>query len=103
MRPPLRSIMTCTLRGSARNWGAGLSKVIKRNQHASARKSAGTRSFSCLKDILSHYGRTAPERRAILAPGRRPMTYGALWIQTREIVHGLRSIGVGRTDRVAVA
>jgi acyl-CoA synthetase (AMP-forming)/AMP-acid ligase II/acyl carrier protein len=79
-----------------------LSKVIKRKQHASARKSAGTRSFSCLKDILSHYGRTAPERRAIVAPGRRPMTYGALWIQTREIVRGLRSIGVGRTDRVAV-
>jgi acyl-CoA synthetase (AMP-forming)/AMP-acid ligase II/acyl carrier protein len=79
-----------------------LSKVIKRKQHASARKSARTPSFSCLTDILSHYGRTAPERRAILAPGRRPMTYGALWIETRDIVRGLRSIGVGRTDRVAV-
>jgi acyl-CoA synthetase (AMP-forming)/AMP-acid ligase II/acyl carrier protein len=79
-----------------------LSKLIKRKQHAGARKSARTRSFSCLTDILSHYGRTAPDRRAILAPGRRPMTYGALWIQTRDIVRGLRSIGVGRTDRVAV-
>jgi acyl-CoA synthetase (AMP-forming)/AMP-acid ligase II/acyl carrier protein len=30
------------------------------------------------------------------------MTYGALWKQTRDIVRGLRSIGIGRTDRVAV-
>jgi acyl-CoA synthetase (AMP-forming)/AMP-acid ligase II/acyl carrier protein len=30
------------------------------------------------------------------------MTYGALWMQTRDIVRGLRSVGVGRTDRVAV-
>jgi acyl-CoA synthetase (AMP-forming)/AMP-acid ligase II/acyl carrier protein len=30
------------------------------------------------------------------------MTYGALWMQTCDIVGGLRSIGVGRTDRVAV-
>jgi acyl-CoA synthetase (AMP-forming)/AMP-acid ligase II/acyl carrier protein len=30
------------------------------------------------------------------------MTYGALWLQTRDVVRGLRSLGVGRTDRVAV-
>ena len=30
------------------------------------------------------------------------MTYGALWKQTSDVVRGLRSIGVGRTDRVAV-
>ena len=30
------------------------------------------------------------------------MTYGALWMQTRDVVRGLRSLGLGRTDRVAV-
>jgi acyl-CoA synthetase (AMP-forming)/AMP-acid ligase II/acyl carrier protein/NRPS condensation-like uncharacterized protein len=30
------------------------------------------------------------------------MTYGALWAQAKEVVCGLRSVGVGRTDRVAV-
>jgi acyl-CoA synthetase (AMP-forming)/AMP-acid ligase II/acyl carrier protein len=79
-----------------------LSKIIKQLQHKTARKSAGRRSFACLQDLLSHYGRNAPDRYAILAPGRHPMTYGALWMQASDIVRGLRSIGVGRTDRVAV-
>jgi acyl-CoA synthetase (AMP-forming)/AMP-acid ligase II/acyl carrier protein len=39
---------------------------------------------------------------AILAPGCPPLTYGALWTQTRDVVGALRSLGVGRTDRVAV-
>lgn len=30
------------------------------------------------------------------------MTYGALWMQVNDVVRGLRSAGVGRTDRVAV-
>jgi len=30
------------------------------------------------------------------------MTYGALWTQANDVVRELRSIGVGRTDRVAV-
>ncbi|WP_311966800.1 AMP-binding protein [Bradyrhizobium australiense] len=43
-----------------------------------------------------------PDRYAILASGRLPMTYGALWTQANDVIRGLRSIGVGRTDRVAV-
>ena len=79
-----------------------MSKIIKQLQHGTARKSARTPSFACLQELLSHHGRNAPDRRAILAPGRLPMTYGALWIQTRDVVRGLRSLGLGRTDRVAV-
>ena len=79
-----------------------MSKIIRQLHHGAARKSAGRRSFSCLQDLLSHYGRTAPDRDAILAPGRHPMKYGALWMQTSDIVRALRNIGVGRTDRVAV-
>src|ERR1700738_4368020 len=75
---------------------------MKELQHGPARESARGRSFSCLQDLLSNYGRRAPDRHAILAPGRLPMTYGALWMQANDVVRGLRSIGVGRTDRVAV-
>ena len=46
--------------------------------------------------------KTRPDRDAILAPGRPPMTYGALWAQANDIVRELRSVGVGRSDRVAV-
>src|SRR5947209_9483138 len=81
---------------------AGLSKIVKKFQHKTARKSAGTHCFACLHDLLSHHGRNAPDRHAILASGRLPMTYDGLWLQTRDVVRGLRSVGVGRTDRVAV-
>jgi acyl-CoA synthetase (AMP-forming)/AMP-acid ligase II/acyl carrier protein len=76
----------------------GLSKIVGKLKRESGR----TPSFACLQDLLFHYGRNAPDRRAILAPGRLPMTYGALLLQTGDVVRGLRSVGVGRTDRVAV-
>jgi acyl-CoA synthetase (AMP-forming)/AMP-acid ligase II/acyl carrier protein len=44
----------------------------------------------------------APDREAILAPGRPPVTYGALWARVNDAVRGLRSLGVGPGDRVAV-
>ena len=82
-------------------WGVGLSKIVKKLKYKTARESARTPSFACLQDLLFHYGRNAPDRHAILAPGRLPMTYGALLLQTRDVVRGQRSVGVGRTDRVA--
>ena len=44
----------------------------------------------------------APGRNAILAPGRPPVTYGALRARANDAVRGLRSLGVGPSDRVAV-
>ena len=79
-----------------------MSKIIKELQHVTPRESTSRRPFSCLRDLLSHYGRNAPDRDAILAPGCLPMTYGALWMQANDLARGLRSVGVGRTDRVAV-
>lgn len=79
-----------------------MSKIVEELQHVTARKSVKRRPFSCLRDLLSDYGRNAPNRHAILAPGRLPMTYGALWTQANNVVRELRSIGVGRTHRVAV-
>jgi len=62
----------------------------------------GSGVFSCLEDLLAHYARIAPGRHAVLAPGRAPLTYGALWSRANEMVRELRSFGVGRNDRVAV-
>jgi len=82
--------------------GAGLSKVIKQLRNESAGDKTGSRVFLHLDDLLEHYGRNAPARKAILAPGYSPMTYGTLWGRANEMVRGLRSLGVRRSDRVAV-
>src|SRR5260370_31904633 len=79
-----------------------LSKILKPLQHGPAGKKAASRAFLCLQDLLACYGRTAPGRNAILAPGRPPVTYGALWARANDTVRGLRSLGMGRSDRVAV-
>ncbi|MGD2071330.1 MAG: AMP-binding protein, partial [Gemmatimonadota bacterium] len=43
-----------------------------------------------------------PDALALLAPGRRPLTYGLLSRQVAEVVRTLNALGVGRNDRVAV-
>jgi acyl-CoA synthetase (AMP-forming)/AMP-acid ligase II/acyl carrier protein len=65
-------------------------------------KNAGSSVFSCLGDLLAHYGRTAPGRDAILAPGRAPVTYGMLLACAKDTVCALRSAGIDRSDRVGV-
>jgi amino acid adenylation domain-containing protein len=80
---------------------AGLSKVTNKTSHQHGGK-GGHRVFFCLADLLAYYGRTTPGRDAILAPGHDPLTYGALWARTNEIVRELRNFGIGRADRVAV-
>src|SRR5436309_1391533 len=77
--------------------GPGLSNFVEKVTVRTVPESAST-----LYDVLLHYGRRAPDRHAILAPGCLPMTYGALLLLTRDVVRDLRSAGVGRTDRVAV-
>ncbi|MVT65637.1 AMP-binding protein [Bradyrhizobium pachyrhizi] len=79
-----------------------MSNIVKELRKGNARKGAGRRPFPCVRDLLADHAETAPERYAILAPARRPMTYGALWTQANEVVFGLRNVGVRRTDRVAV-
>jgi acyl-CoA synthetase (AMP-forming)/AMP-acid ligase II/NRPS condensation-like uncharacterized protein/acyl carrier protein len=69
--------------------------------YGSARKKAES-AFLCLQDLLAWYGRTTPEAIAILAPGQPPVTYGALWARVNEAVQRLQSLGLGRSDRVAV-
>ena len=79
-----------------------MSRINKELRHGTPGKKAGSRAFLCLEDLLACYGRTAPNRNAILAPGRPPVTYGELWARANDAVRGLRSLGIGRNDRVAV-
>jgi amino acid adenylation domain-containing protein len=79
-----------------------LSKNIKDLPNGAANKRVGKGAFKCLGDLLAHYGRLAPGRKAILAPGRDAVTYGALLARTNDVVRELRSLGVGRSDRIAV-
>jgi acyl-CoA synthetase (AMP-forming)/AMP-acid ligase II/acyl carrier protein len=79
-----------------------LSNLAEDLRRERAGKGGESRVFSCLEDILAHHGRTGPDRHAILAPGRAPITYGAIWAYAKDTVRTLRGIGVGRNDRVAV-
>ena len=82
--------------------GAALAKRVKNSSRGHPAKTPGGSVFSCLGDLLAHYGQSARERDAILAPGCLPISYGMLWARARQIVRELRAIGVGRRDRVAV-
>ena len=46
--------------------------------------------------------RRIPDAPAILAPGRSPLTYGALHRHLLETEQALRAMGIGRYDRVAI-
>src|SRR5690348_931369 len=58
--------------------------------------------YRCLPDLLDAWCSRAPEAPAILAPGRTPLTYGALVRHAQETERALRRFGVGAHDRVAL-
>src|SRR5207302_1975218 len=62
----------------------------------------GRRVFLSIGDFLGHHARKSPDREAILAPGRSPLTYAALAACANDAVRCLRNLGVRRTDRVAM-
>ena len=62
-----------------------------------------SRLFSCLGDLLDHYGRASPGRDAISGPGSASMTYEVLRAYAKDTIRALRSVGIGQSDRVAVA
>ena len=59
-----------------------------------------------LQDCLHHFVIEQAERKpnaiALLAPGRRPLTYGVLCRQVKQVLQELNSWGFGRHDRIAV-
>ena len=58
--------------------------------------------FSSLPHLLQHHAARAPDAPAILAPGRAPLTYSRLRQHVDEVGSTLRTLGLGRHDRVAV-
>ena len=79
-----------------------MSKIIYSLQDGPTGNNARSHAFSCLGELLAWHARTAPDGNAILGSGRPPITYGALWAAANDTLHRLRSVGVGRSDRVAV-
>ena len=59
--------------------------------------------FSCIPHLLEHQAKRIPNAPAILAPGRGALTYRLLYQHTQTTGRALRSMGVGRNDRVVVA
>jgi acyl-CoA synthetase (AMP-forming)/AMP-acid ligase II/acyl carrier protein len=56
----------------------------------------------CLPQMLEHQAKRIPDALAILAPGRAPLTYGRLYRHIDDMGHLLRSMGIGRHDRIAL-
>ena len=59
-------------------------------------------SYRCVPDLVHSQTEKNPGAAAILAPGRRPLTYGRLSRHLVEVVEWLNSVGIGRNDRVAM-
>jgi acyl-CoA synthetase (AMP-forming)/AMP-acid ligase II len=58
--------------------------------------------FSTLVRMLEGQAERIPDEPAILAPGRATLTYGRLHQHVRQMGRTLRSMGIGRHDRVAL-
>jgi acyl-CoA synthetase (AMP-forming)/AMP-acid ligase II/thioesterase domain-containing protein/acyl carrier protein len=68
----------------------------------SAELQARSQEELCIYGPVSARARQAPDAIVILAPGRRPLTYGGLLAQIEYVVRALSEMGVERQDRVAV-
>jgi acyl-CoA synthetase (AMP-forming)/AMP-acid ligase II/acyl carrier protein len=53
-------------------------------------------------ELLEHWAAETPDAPALLAPGRRPLSYAKLREQTSRFASRLRSGGINRGDRVAI-
>jgi acyl-CoA synthetase (AMP-forming)/AMP-acid ligase II len=58
--------------------------------------------FLCLPHLLERQARRIPDAPAILAPGRAPLSFGRLYQHIEEVERGLRAMGIGRHDRIAI-
>jgi non-ribosomal peptide synthetase component E (peptide arylation enzyme) len=55
-----------------------------------------------LSDLIKAQAEKDSKAIAIVAPGRKPLSYGHLNVLVRKTVDMLNTIGVGRNDRVAI-
>lgn len=80
-----------------------LSDLASEAGEGSASVSAETKVFAHVGGLLDFYARTTPTAPALLAPGRRPLSYGELGATTEHLVRTLRGFGTAPADRIAVA
>ena len=76
--------------------------TIENLQKPTRSKNGTCRPFSSLAEILAHHAQSTPDREAILASGRAPLTFATLWAHAQKTLTELRRAGIGRNDRVAV-
>jgi len=55
-----------------------------------------------IAQILSQASHLAPDAPALLAPGRDPLDYASLWVQTQSHACHLRALSIGPHDRIAI-
>ncbi|GGI29716.1 non-ribosomal peptide synthetase [Bradyrhizobium guangdongense] len=65
--------------------------------------SAGTGGADTIGGLLAFHARTIPAAPALLAPGRPPLSYGALGARLEHLVGTLRGLGIAPSHRIAVA
>jgi amino acid adenylation domain-containing protein len=65
-------------------------------------EAAAVASIRAVPDLLRRQADRIPAAAAILAPGRRPLSYRALWQQVDLVARTLAAAGLGREDRVAL-
>ena len=56
----------------------------------------------CVANLIHVQAGRQPNAVAITAPGRTPLTYGALRDRVQEVVAAVNAMGIGRNDRVAM-
>ena len=59
-------------------------------------------AYACLPHLLRHQAERIPDAPAILAPGRKPLTFGRLFQHVEAMGRVLRVMGISRRDRIAV-
>ena len=59
-------------------------------------------TYQTVHQTLKSQAEQNPDAVAILAPGRKPLTYRSLYLHVERIVKGLNALGITRNDRVAI-
>lgn len=80
-----------------------LSEIASETGDRPASAGVETENLADIGDLLAFHARTMPEAAALLAPGRPPLTYGALGAAIVHLVRALRGLGITPADRIAVA
>ena len=80
-----------------------LSEIASEAGHKPAGAGVETENLADIGGFLGFHARTMPQAPALLAPGRPPLTYGALDTSIAHLVRTLRGLGITPADRIAVA